>query len=112
MVAVQGHPPPELEVGYADEQDALVEDLDDGYDQDQLDQQEFEAEGYPNVFEGRPATSAELLRLALMAAFSVLRELSHACGLFQLESTQGSPRVGLCQPLRISAERASDLPNR
>ncbi len=57
MVAVQGHPPPEeeLELGYGDEQDAMVEYINDGYDQDVLDEEGFEGEEYPEgLLEGRP----------------------------------------------------------
>ena len=63
MMAVQGHPPPELEVGYADEEDGVVEYINDGFDEDQLDEEDFEGEGYPEGLQGRPATSANLHRL-------------------------------------------------
>ena len=63
LVAAQGHPPPEeeLELGYGDEQDAMVEYVNDGYDQDLLDEEGFEGEEYPEVLEGEPATCANLL---------------------------------------------------
>ena len=57
LVAVQGHPPPEeeLEMGYGDEQDAMVEYMNDGYDQDLLDEEGLEGEEYPEgLLEGRP----------------------------------------------------------
>ena len=61
---VQGQPPvPELGLEYADDQDGLVEYMNDSYDQDLLDEEGFEGEGYPEELEGRSATSAMMLRL-------------------------------------------------
>lgn len=65
-MAVQGHPPltdAGVDLGYADEEDALVEYDNEGYGQDQLDEQEFGGEGYPERLEGRPDNPADLLRL-------------------------------------------------
>ena len=61
---VQGQPPvPELGLEYADDQDGLVEYMNDSYDQDLLDEEGLEGEGYPEELEGKSATSANMLRL-------------------------------------------------